>query len=192
MLEDANAGGETMNRIWVVAGYEKEPVEHVRSDLMKRAGEMMQRIFPQSHVRVETETGSWRLIVAVACATGTVWLLDVIGKWAVSRCLDHFAAVIRKDNTLLEQETVNLTTMSNDTQWQETQSGVSFDDKLNQCAVVARELNRGAPLQVLNIAEWNDEREEGVLIQFKLDGEMKAMSFVKCQNIADLQRLMRL
>lgn len=181
-----------MNRVWVVASYEKEPAEHIRSDLMKRAGEVMQRIFPRSDVRVEAERGSWRLFVVVTCVEGGAWLLDVISKWAVSRCLDRFISAIRKDNALLEQEIVNPTTVSGDAQSEGKASIPSFDDKLNQWAAVARELNHGAPVQVLNFAEWNDERKEGVLIQFKLDGEVEAMSFFKCQNIADLQRLMRL
>jgi hypothetical protein len=180
-----------MSSIWVVAGYEKEPVGQVRADLVKRANGIVREMFPQGQIDIDTQAGSWWLIVTVVCETGGRWLLDVLGKWGVTKCLDRFVAALRENNALPSQEAADAAGISDPAQREAAQSIVSLDDKLNQCVALARELNHGAPLRVLNIAEWNPERGEGSLLQLKTDGETETMSFVKCRNIEDLQRLMR-
>ena len=160
-----------MNRVWVVAGYEREPDSEARSDLIKRASEMIQQMFPESGITVETESGSWWLIVTVACATGGAWLLDVLARWGVTKILDH--AVGRGVDDSEEPKSLP-------------------DEKLNQCIEIAHELQSGAPpISVLNIAEYNDDRGEGVLLQVTLYEQTEAMNIVKFRNIEDLPRLMR-
>jgi len=181
-----------MNRIWVVACYEKEPGSQVQSDLMARMTTIMKQMFPQSKIGIETKPGCWWLIVTVTCAKGGAWLLDVLGRWGVMRVLDHFATRRKEDIGLPGPESADSMATTDGGQLEPSQTTVSFDDKFSQYVAIARELKRDAPpLQVLNIAEWNDERKEGVLLQVRLYEETEAMNIVKCRNIEDLQKLMR-
>lgn len=189
--QEVDLGEPKMNRTWIVVGYDTAPSALRQKQVSERLYAITQPLFPESTIEMETGGGSWWVAIALVCGPAGLWLLKVVCGWGVTEVLNTMRERRNRLNASPKKDDGRVT-MRDQVYRRGEDPLLSLDAKLNEYVLLARELAQDdPPLRLLNLAEWNDERQEGILLQFRLYERTDAMNIVRCQNLDDLQKLMR-
>jgi len=173
-----------MNHVWVVAGFASRPEQSAQDNLRKKLSAVLRQTFPQCAVEFEEGTGTWWQAAGTVLAGGGCWLAGVIAAWGIGRLLDSQANKLSGDLQEPSGGQVDSSTVpTSDAHRESGNSSADLEDEFEPFVALANELRESKPPALqFTIAEYDDERKEGIVVQLKYEYDAQAFSIIRCRN----------